>query len=306
MKRLFIFLLLVPLVFSRGADVIALAMKVSGQVTVVNQEKQTLSLKAKAIFYGGEVVQSKSDGLAVIVYIDDKSMVKIQKNTTVTISGERTADAISKTIDMQFGKLKAEISAQRKGEFVIATPISVASVKGTAFWATSDPVLGDIFLGLEGLIEVLNLISGGTIEVSGGQMGTSNPDGSTAVTTFVLLVGELLSISDNLLTMEPAGEGEAAFNGQIILVPQTTYAGPEVTAGSVATIAAAANEDGSVTAIQVVIEVADEAAVIEALLKAAAEAEEVAGAPVPGVPNELRIQLEDANGALKEVIIIYQ
>lgn len=292
--------LLILLFMSLGAQEpsrVAFTTKTSGQVTIKNYQNQTVPLQRGATLHSGEVIECGSDGLAVIMFLDDKSILRIQKNTALTVGGEAVGTgaqrAINKQVDMQFGKLRAEVTKQRQGEFQITTPISVASVKGTDFWATSDPVLGDVFLGVEGLIEVQNLVSGGTIEVGGGQMGTSDLDGNTEVKTYVLLVSELLSVAEDLLTMEPAeiGEGDnrVQFNGQVLLVPETTYGGPSPTVGSTVTISGTANDDGSVTAVQVVVEEeAGEAAAVEA------------------EPNEIRIQLEDEEGNTKEVIIIYQ
>jgi hypothetical protein len=275
---------------------VAFATKTSGQVSLKNTQGQTVPLQRGTTLLSGETIESGSDGLAVIMFLDDKSILRIQKNTTLTIGGEATGTgaqrAISKQVDMQFGKLRAEVTRQRQGEFQITTPISVASVKGTDFWTTSDPVLGDVFLGVEGLIEVQNLVSGGIIEVGGGQMGTSELDGTTEVKTYVLIVSELLSAAEDALTMDPAeiGEGDdrVQFNGRVLLVPETTYGGPVPTAGSTVTVSGTANDDGSVTAVQVMVEEAAEAA--------------DAGA----APNEIRIQFEDQDGNTKEVIIIYQ
>ncbi len=293
MKRLHTLLIVlasVSLVW--GADRIAFTTKVSGQVNLVNLEKQTLPLKRGTVLNDGDRIETLSDGTTIIMFIDDRSLLRIQNNTTLNIGGKRTGTALDKQIDMQFGKLRAEVAEQRDGNFTISTPGSVASVKGTDFWVTSDPVLGDIFLGIEGLIEVQNLISGDVIEVGGGQVGTSEPDGTTEVTTYVLLVGELLSVSDNVLTMEPAeiGEGDArvSFNGQVALNAQTTYAGPDPEPGITVTISGKINDDGSITAIQAVMEEPEEAADDEDLL------------------DEIQIQLEDAEGNVKEVIIIYQ
>ncbi len=303
MRRSAFFLIFISMSLVWGAEKIAFTTKVSGQVNMVNLEKQTVPLKRGTVLNAGEQIVSLSDGLAVIMFIDDKSILRIQKNTTLTIGGERSATAISKQIDMQFGKLRAQITEQRRGEFIISTPTSVASVKGTDFWATSDPILGDIFLGIEGLIEVENLISGGVIEVGGGQMGTSKVDGTTEVTTVVLLMGELLSVSDNALTMEPAeiGEGEdrMQFNGQIALTAQTTYAGPDPVVGSTAAVAGTANEDGSVTAVQIAVEEVEEE--LEEI-----EEEEGAGVGVEGEREELRIRFINRDGVTKELIIIYQ
>ena len=307
MKRSAFLLLFISVSLVWGAEKIAFTTKVSGQVNLVNLQEQTVPLKRGTVINAGEQIVSLSDGLAVIMFIDDKSLLRVQRNTTLTISGERSATAISKQIDMQFGKLRAQISEQRQGAFVISTPTSVASVKGTDFWATSDPVLGDIFLGIEGLIEVENLISGEVIRVGGGQMGTSKPDGTTEVTTYVLLLGELLSVSDNALTMEPAeiGEGEdrMQFSGQIALTDQTTYAGPDPVVGSSAAVAGTANDDGSVTAVQVAVEE------IEEELEEVEEgegAEEGAEGEVEAEEAELRIRFMNQDGTIKELVIIYK
>lgn len=292
MKRTIVYLLFIALTSAWGAEKIAFTTKVSGRVTLTTPQGQTNPLKRGTALNMDEKIVTGSDGSVVIMFIDDKSILRIQKNTTLTIRGESfgsgSSRALSKQIDMQFGKLRAQVSEQRRGEFQISTPTSVASVKGTDFWITSDPVLGDIFLGVSGLIEVENLISGGTIEVGGGQVGTSNPDGTTAVTTYVLLVSELLTVSENLLTMEGSpGQGDdPGFNGQVIIDEQTTWAGPDPAVGVTVTISGIFNDDGSVTAIQV-------------------EVEEAGGVDDAAV-NELHIQLEDAEGNTKEVIIIYQ
>ena len=307
MRRLAFLLIFISVSLVWGAENIAFTTKVSGQVNLVNLEQQTVPLKRGMVINAGERIESLSDGLVVIMFIDDKSILRVQRNTTVTIGGERSATAISKQVDMQFGKLKAEISEQRKGDFLVSTPISVASVKGTEFWATSDPNLGDIFLGIEGYIDVENLISGGVITVGGGYMGTSRPDGTTEVTTYVLLRGELLSVADNTLTMEPAeiGEGDTRtqFNGRIELTDRTTYAGPDPVVGSMAAVSGTANDDGSITAVQVAVEEVEED------LKEV-EDEEDAGEPLEGEGEaereELRIRFINQDGVTKELIIIYQ
>ena len=86
---------------------------------------------------------------------------------------------ISKTISLDYGTVKASVTKQ-KGEFRIATPTSVASVKGTEWWVSSDEN-GDIFIVIDGIVEVENLISGTVQNVGADETATSNPDGSVEV-----------------------------------------------------------------------------------------------------------------------------
>ena len=295
-------------------DKVALATKVAGQVTVTKGDTPAIPLKRGTMLGTGDKIITGSDGIAVLVFIDDRTILRIQRNSNLDLELRRLTSGIDKQINMQFGKLKAEVTEQRQGQFLVATPTSVASVKGTDFWATSDPITGDIFLGISGLIEVQNLISNEVIEVGGGQVGTSTPEGETSVTVYVLLVGDLVTVADNLLTMEATeiGEGGESFNGNIALIASTSYAGPAASVGVKATVSGTLNDDGSVTAIQVEIQEEDEAIEEEA-------EDESGGSQVSDDEplgdgdaaddddesvTEIRIKLLNANGDFKEVIII--
>lgn len=144
-------------------------------------EESFQELRPGTIIFDQDFVRTGSDAFLVMVYLDDKSMLKIKENSNLEILAERVAGGISKRIDMTAGTVKAEVPEQRKGEFVISTPTSTASVKGTSFWLISDPESGDQVFGLSGLVELANLISGNVITVGAGQTGFSSLDGSTQV-----------------------------------------------------------------------------------------------------------------------------
>ena len=66
---------------------------------------------------------------------------------------------------------------QKKGDFIARTSVSVAFVKGTDFWLISNDA-GDSLIGLEGMVEFFNLISGESIDITSGKSGISTSDGS--------------------------------------------------------------------------------------------------------------------------------
>jgi len=76
------------------------------------------------------------------------------------------------------GTIRAQVGKQKRGNFVIRTSVSVASVKGTDFWLISDQKVGDSVIGLEGIVSLLNQISGETLDVTSGFTGLSSMDGS--------------------------------------------------------------------------------------------------------------------------------
>lgn len=178
-------ILCLPFLLIEGwsAEKIALTIKASGETSLKRAEATDFkpNIKPGTSLFNEDHLKTGKDGYAVLVFLDDKSQIKIRENSEMVISGTRTTEAISKTISMQIGSLKAEVSPQRKGEFIIATPTSVASVKGTVFWVTSNPITGDVFYGVSGSVEVRNLESGSVVVVGANQTGTSTPDGQIGV-----------------------------------------------------------------------------------------------------------------------------
>ena len=172
----FSFFVLFILISTLSADKIAVATKVKGLVEVMKVgKKEFLSLKAGSILNDGDKIRTGNSGFVAIIFIDDKSTLKIKENSEAVITGQRTTKNISKKINLDGGTIRASISKQNV-DFVIQTPTSVASVKGTDFWLISDDS-GDQVIGMEGLVSLVNTETGQEISVSSGMTGISTPDG---------------------------------------------------------------------------------------------------------------------------------
>jgi hypothetical protein len=124
-------------------------------------------------------IKTGQDGYLAILFLDDKSQLKIKGNSEIEVLAAVERGKISKTISLDYGEVKASVNKQ-KGDFRIATPTSVASVKGTEWWVISGAD-GDLFFVLEGTVEVENLISGETQSVPADYTASSNPDGTMGV-----------------------------------------------------------------------------------------------------------------------------
>ena len=179
-----IFFLIVLSSSLTAAERIAVVTKIKGSVEVRPAGESSFNpLKKGYVLFDGDFVRTGSNGALIIVYLDDKSMLKVKSNSDLEIRGTRSGKGLSKNVDMMAGTLKAGVSKQRKGDFVISTPTSVASVKGTEFWMMSDPLLGDKVIGIEGLVELQNLISGEVANIGADQTGSSTPNGTLSVNT---------------------------------------------------------------------------------------------------------------------------
>lgn len=121
----------------------------------------------------GDALKTDETGYAAIVFSDDKSLLKIRKNSQIEIKEQFSV----RTIRISQGRLLAQITPGLLTSYRIETPTSVASVKGTNFWTITSPQFGDRFYGIKGLVEILNLISGIEITLEPGQMVISTPDG---------------------------------------------------------------------------------------------------------------------------------
>ena len=162
------------------ADKIAVTTKVKGIVEIMKVgNKSFSSLKAGTILDDGDKVRTGNSGFVAIIFIDDKSTLKIKENSEAVITGQRTAKDISKKINLDGGTVRASISKQNV-DFVIQTPTSVASVKGTDFWLLSDDT-GDQVIGMEGQVSLVNTETGQEVNVTSGMTGVSTPDGQVGV-----------------------------------------------------------------------------------------------------------------------------
>ena len=160
-----------------ASEKIAVATKVIGEVHYIRANGSQTPLKNGHIFETGDVLKTEKNGFAALIFIDDKKALKVKENSELTISGKRSAREISKEISLKGGSLRAQVSRQKKGEFIIRTSVSVASVKGTDFWLISNKT-GDSLIGLEGVVAFSNILSGDVLDITNGKTGISTPDGN--------------------------------------------------------------------------------------------------------------------------------
>jgi len=178
MKRIQSLLLIFALAISSqiNAEAIARVMKSQGDVMVKSLGKASFSTEVKPGhgINNGDAIRIGEAGFAMVIFIDDKSVVKIRENTEFQFIDSPS----TRTIDIEQGTIFNNVSPQRDKTFTVETPVSVASVKGTEFAVVSDPAGIDQFFCQEGNFDVYNSISGQTINVQPGQQAISNAMGT--------------------------------------------------------------------------------------------------------------------------------
>ncbi|MCC7430468.1 FecR domain-containing protein [bacterium] len=182
MKNYFIilFLLLFLAVHSAFAQQ-AIVLLSEGKVEISKKGKNSWENcpKGTPVFFGDKI-KTGTKGVSKVLFLDDQSVVKIRPNTELEFSGEKKNNKISKDVFMSSGEALIKVIKGKDADFKVSTPTSVASVKGTEFWTIVFPDGSTKIVGLEGLVELLNKISGKVVNVSINQTGLSEKNGSLA------------------------------------------------------------------------------------------------------------------------------
>ncbi len=159
------------------ADTVARVVKITGDVLVksTGQEDFATTATPGMAINNGDHLKVGETGFAVLIYLDDKSVLKVRENSEFQfVETENT-----RTVDMKYGTIYNQVAKEgRDKAYRVQTPTSVASVKGTEFWALVSMSGIDQFMGTEGLFEVLNQISGQVVQVAAGQTAISNSLGN--------------------------------------------------------------------------------------------------------------------------------
>ena len=90
------------------ANKIAVATKIKGLVEIMPVGKKDFTkLNPGTILSDGDKIRTGSKGFAAIIFIDDKSTLKLKEDSEAAITGQRSAASISKKINMDSGTVRA-------------------------------------------------------------------------------------------------------------------------------------------------------------------------------------------------------
>ena len=274
---------------------VAIATKVTGEVQLKRADADEFATEVQlgTRIQTNDRVRTGADGYLVLVFLDDKSQLKIQSNSELLMlaKADQQNGQISKEIQMDRGKLKAEVARQQRGKFIIATPTSVASVKGTGFWLkilqSFDQLLVD-----EGLVTFLNKISGDSVSVKANYGANSSADGTLETFILIGMRGTIRSydasqgqytLADYEVTSQPE-DTTISVSNTVWTTDQTVLEGDTPSEGAEINVTGTVREDGSVDAV------------VLSTIETDSGKEE----------HELKIEFEDAQGNKKTLEIQYK
>jgi hypothetical protein len=139
-----------------ASETIAVILKATGKVTVIRTGQSAETNVDRGFrMEDGDKLSTGKKSHAALRFIDDASLVRIRPNSVCIFHGERVNNQIMKNIYIEMGTILSNIT-QQKGKFQVATPTSVASVKGTIIIGDHTDRGGTFWYGLEGEAMVNN------------------------------------------------------------------------------------------------------------------------------------------------------
>jgi len=143
--------------FGQADKDIALVLKTTGVV----QLKPAAAVSWQVVTRGerlhsGDVLKTGENSLAALVFTDDKTLLKIRSNSSITLRGERQHASIAKRVVMDVGEVWVKATRGERTDLRVETPSGVAAVRGTEFYGLVDEFGNAIFFGIQGIIELIN------------------------------------------------------------------------------------------------------------------------------------------------------
>jgi ferric-dicitrate binding protein FerR (iron transport regulator) len=161
-------LFMATLVAAAPVREIAFVLKVVGIANIKTANADWAPLKKGSRVNSGDRIRTQDNALVSLVFLDDKTMMKIRANSDVEIKGEKKEKGVSKELYVSVGELWSKVTPHGAG-YRVETPSGVAAVKGTEFYTVVDNLGQTFIFGVEGLVQLLNEL--GEVLVGKGQMG---------------------------------------------------------------------------------------------------------------------------------------
>jgi hypothetical protein len=128
----------------------------------------------------GYEIRTQAKSVAVIKFMDDSKLV-VREKSLATISGKVEGKQIlDRNVYMAKGGIQFNVKKGEKEQFRFTSPISVASIRGTAGdWGQTDSLTK--YVMWNGLLNLLSTMSNRSEDVGTGQTGTTDINGNINV-----------------------------------------------------------------------------------------------------------------------------
>lgn len=169
---IFILVLSCSLIF--GAHV-AMLSAAKGKVEL-KRSGQALRFKTGELLQNNDEVRTGGESFAAYKYVDGSSTIKIFSNSVIKIQANTSGKSLVKKVNVSKGSIFTKIKP-KSGTFIVQTPTTVASVKGTGFLTKITAQKQSMFVVTEGEVVLKILDDTETKAVSAGKTAVVEADG---------------------------------------------------------------------------------------------------------------------------------
>lgn len=186
-KILLILVLALITVSLSTEETVGLTLKVKGDVTLTHEEQDSKA-KDGTELVNNDILESKEKSYAVVKFIDGSSVMKLFPKSILTINAEKEDGVLNKKSKIDLGELWAKVT-KNTGDFIVDTPTTVISVKGTQFVLKVNEEGGTELLTIKGIVNLKNKKDGNEADVGEGEKAVSSGEGEIIVS--MIAEGEL-------------------------------------------------------------------------------------------------------------------
>lgn len=157
---------------------IALAVKIILDVSRKSAGVDWTKAKKGDILYSGDEIRTGDRSIALVKF-KDNSMLRVREKSELKFYGEQKEGVFSKTVHISRGEFSFDIQKQENERFTFSSPTSVAAIRGTQ-GDMHHLDNGDAVTVLNGVVNLLNVLSNTSVDVGAGETGFSGTDGSVS------------------------------------------------------------------------------------------------------------------------------
>ncbi|MDY0151033.1 MAG: FecR family protein [Candidatus Cloacimonas sp.] len=176
MKKIMVTLMFLSLVLCIFAvNEVALLSVAKGRVEL-NREGKLFKFKTGELLKHNDELRTGGESFAAFKYIDGSSTIKVFSNSVVKVQASASGKSLVKRVVVNKGSVFSQIKP-KSGTFMVQTPTTVASVKGTAFLTKLTEDKQSLFIVTEGEVMLKILDDTALKSVTSGKTAVVEADG---------------------------------------------------------------------------------------------------------------------------------
>ncbi len=175
MKKISLLTVILVMFVMLNAQSVAVIAGMKGKISIIRDNKY-LTAKSGDVLKNADEIQSGEESYAAIRFADNGATTKLFPNSTMVINASIDGKIMNKRNSISKGTAHSKVTP-KSGNYIIETPNTVASVKGTDFITTYENNITTVGV-IEGEVEVKSKNSDKTQDAKANDVYQVDDDGN--------------------------------------------------------------------------------------------------------------------------------